>query len=129
MGFKHWALSVLSGVLFVCGTATAGTLTIHNCSTTRTWVGVYNDTDTVRMIAASDACIKPGESAKLTCATAKCHVKASTGAQCFPSSDGYQASLPDGDYIFFNGTVWRDQRSECPRMAPPPTAPRQAPKR
>ena len=104
------------GLAFGVSAALAGSVTIYNCSVGKLWVGAYNSSDKVMMFAATEGCLASGAKKTLTCNTSSCNVSYSSGT-CMPNPSGYQASL-SGNHIYFNGAVWRDVNSTCPKSTP-----------
>ena len=104
------------GLAFGLNPALAGSVTIYNCSVSKIWVGAYNNNDKLRAFAATDACLAAGAKKTLTCNTSSCNIAHSAGS-CLPNASSYQAQL-SGNHIYFNGTVWRDVNSTCPKATP-----------
>lgn len=102
--------SIMCALVLGISSVFAGSVTITNCTHSKAWVGAYNSNDEVRYIAASDACLGPGDHQTLTCATSSCKIK-STGHSCFPTSSLYPGTFK-GAIILFNGAL--QAGSTCP---------------
>lgn len=86
-----------------CGSALAGSASVRNCTGLAAWAGAYNSTDTIRLIAASDACVKPKTTRSLTCATSKCVIVVKSSPSCAPTGTAMQTPATNGTWSYVAG--------------------------
>ena len=97
-----------------CGSALAGSASVRNCSTLAAWAGAYNSNDTVKMIAASDACVRPKTTRRLTCATSNCVIVVKPSPTCRPWGTALETPATSGTWSYLGGYSPLVQGNACP---------------
>lgn len=83
------AFSVLASMGIFCASAHAGNVSVLNCTKNAATVAAYNSDDSVMLIAYKSACVQGnGQTASVSCATSKCHLKVWL-TTCRPGPSGF----------------------------------------
>lgn len=95
---------VAATAMFGCGSAFAGTASVRNCTGLAAWAGAYNSNDTIKLIAATDACVKPNTTRSLSCATSKCVIVVKPGGGgCAPAGTAMETPATNGTWSYVAG--------------------------